>query len=117
MGRTTIWIMGRMSQRIGLNFSIFFLKWLKVWPGGPGAGKGSQCQLIAKEFSFVHLSTGDLLRHLLTPLANAPPHLRREVLAGTERWIRLHELIIKGELAPDVSDTKSKTNSAELIGI
>ena len=28
---------------------------------------------------------------------------RQEVLAGTERWIRLHDLIIKGELAPDVS--------------
>ena len=40
-----------------------------------------------------------------------PPHQpshhhysrRQEVLAGTERWIRLHDLIIKGELAPDVS--------------
>ena len=32
---------------------------------------------------------------------NCPP--RQEVLAGTERWIRLHDLIIKGELAPDVS--------------
>ena len=31
-------------------------------PGGPGAGKGSQCQLIAEEFSYIHLSTGDLLR-------------------------------------------------------
>ena len=28
---------------------------------------------------------------------------RQEVIAGTERWIRLHDLIIKGELAPDVS--------------
>jgi len=64
MGRSTIWIMG-----------------------GPGSGKGSTCKLIADEFSFVHLSTGDLLR--------------QEVLAGTERWIRLHDLIIKGELAPD----------------
>jgi len=64
MGHSTIWIMG-----------------------GPGSGKGSTCKLIADEFSYVHLSTGDLLR--------------KEVLAGTERWIRLHDLIIKGELAPD----------------
>ena len=43
-----------------------------------------------------------------------PPHQpshhhysrRQEVLAGTERWIRLHDLIIKGELAPDVSSNK-----------
>lgn len=30
--------------------------------GGPGAGKGTQCQLIVKDFGFVHLSAGDLLR-------------------------------------------------------
>merc|ERR1719430_144559 len=59
-----------------------------VWiMGGPGAGKGTQCMEIAKEYGYIHLSTGDLLR--------------KEVLAGTERWLRLHELIIRGELAPD----------------
>lgn len=30
--------------------------------GGPGAGKGTQCQKIVKEFNFTHLSAGDLLR-------------------------------------------------------
>lgn len=30
--------------------------------GGPGAGKGTQCAKIVKEFDFVHLSAGDLLR-------------------------------------------------------
>lgn len=30
--------------------------------GGPGAGKGTQCQNIVKEYGFVHLSAGDLLR-------------------------------------------------------
>ncbi|XP_033737231.1 UMP-CMP kinase-like [Pecten maximus] len=30
--------------------------------GGPGAGKGTQCDKIVKEFGFVHLSAGDLLR-------------------------------------------------------
>ncbi|CAI8010155.1 UMP-CMP kinase [Geodia barretti] len=30
--------------------------------GGPGAGKGTQCEKIVKEFGFVHLSAGDLLR-------------------------------------------------------
>ncbi|XP_041358823.1 UMP-CMP kinase 2-like [Gigantopelta aegis] len=31
--------------------------------GGPGAGKGTQCQLIQKEFGYVHLSAGELLRN------------------------------------------------------
>jgi hypothetical protein len=30
--------------------------------GGPGAGKGTQCALLAAEYGFVHLSAGDLLR-------------------------------------------------------
>ncbi|KAK5650960.1 hypothetical protein RI129_001989 [Pyrocoelia pectoralis] len=30
--------------------------------GGPGAGKGTHCKKISKEFNFVHLSAGDLLR-------------------------------------------------------
>lgn len=30
--------------------------------GGPGAGKGTQCQKIVQHFGYVHLSAGDLLR-------------------------------------------------------
>lgn len=30
--------------------------------GAPGSGKGTQCSLISKEYGFVHLSAGDLLR-------------------------------------------------------
>jgi UMP-CMP kinase len=34
--------------------------------GGPGSGKGTQCQNLVKEFKFTHLSAGDLLRNELT---------------------------------------------------
>jgi len=30
--------------------------------GGPGAGKGTQCENITNDFDFLHLSAGDLLR-------------------------------------------------------
>lgn len=30
--------------------------------GGPGTGKGTQCQKLVKDWDFVHLSAGDLLR-------------------------------------------------------
>ncbi|KAJ1568099.1 bifunctional uridylate/adenylate kinase [Nowakowskiella sp. JEL0078] len=30
--------------------------------GGPGSGKGTQCSKIVKDYGFVHLSAGDLLR-------------------------------------------------------
>ena len=30
--------------------------------GGPGSGKGSMCELLSKDFDFVHISAGELLR-------------------------------------------------------
>ncbi len=30
--------------------------------GGPGSGKGTQCELIVKKYNYIHLSAGDLLR-------------------------------------------------------
>ena len=30
--------------------------------GGPGTGKGTQCANLVKNYNFVHLSAGDLLR-------------------------------------------------------
>lgn len=30
--------------------------------GGPGAGKGTQCAFLVRDFGFLHLSAGDLLR-------------------------------------------------------
>lgn len=36
--------------------SVFFVL------GGPGAGKGTVCARLVKEYGFVHLSAGDLLR-------------------------------------------------------
>lgn len=30
--------------------------------GGPGCGKGTQCEFIVKQYDFVHLSAGELLR-------------------------------------------------------
>ncbi len=30
--------------------------------GGPGSGKGTQCQLLNEKHNFHHLSAGDLLR-------------------------------------------------------
>ncbi|XP_002157822.1 UMP-CMP kinase isoform X1 [Hydra vulgaris] len=51
------------SVKLPANFSmssvlptVFFVL------GGPGAGKGTQCLNLVKEYKFVHLSAGDLLR-------------------------------------------------------
>lgn len=33
-----------------------------MFSGGPGSGKGTQCEKIVETFGFTHLSAGDLLR-------------------------------------------------------
>lgn len=30
--------------------------------GGPGAGKSTQCEKIAKKYEYTHVSTGDIVR-------------------------------------------------------
>eukprot|EP00434_Breviolum_minutum_P023025 symbB.v1.2.020315.t1/scaffold1702.1/size107242/6 len=48
---------GRASRLImGSNPQVAFVI------GGPGSGKGTQCDLAAKELGFLHLSAGELLR-------------------------------------------------------
>lgn len=61
------------------------------WSGGPGSGKGTQCQRIVDTFNYTHLSTGDLLR--------------QEVQSGSPRSKELVQIMEKGELIPTVSDS------------
>ena len=64
------------------------------WSGGPGSGKGTQCQRIVDTFNYTHLSTGDLLR--------------QEVQSGSPRSKELVQIMEKGELIPTVSNSYSK---------
>lgn len=54
--------------------------------GGPGSGKGTQCDKIVAKYGFTHLSTGDLLRD--------------EVASGSERGKELTKIMEKGDLVP-----------------
>ncbi|XP_078605177.1 uncharacterized protein LOC144878458 isoform X4 [Branchiostoma floridae x Branchiostoma japonicum] len=54
--------------------------------GGPGCGKGTQCERIVAKYGYTHLSSGDLLRD--------------EVKSGSERGKKLTEIMEKGELVP-----------------
>ncbi|VDN96459.1 unnamed protein product [Rodentolepis nana] len=52
--------------------------------GGPGSGKGTQCEKIVEKYKFNHLSSGDLLR--------------AEVQSGSPRGKDLQATMAKGEL-------------------
>ena len=58
-----------------------------VWVlGGPGCGKGTQCDKIVAKYGFTHLSSGDLLRD--------------EVKSGSDRGKQLNAMMEKGDLVP-----------------
>ena len=54
--------------------------------GGPGAGKGTQCELLSNEFSMVHLSAGELLR--------------MERLSGTDNGKLIDSYLKEGKIVP-----------------
>ncbi|XP_076647636.1 adenylate kinase 1 [Halictus rubicundus] len=54
--------------------------------GGPGCGKGTQCERIIGKYGFYHISSGDLLRE--------------EVASGSARGASLQELMSKGLFVP-----------------
>ena len=55
--------------------------------GPPGAGKGTQAVLLSKRNSYLHLSTGELLR--------------KEIDSGTELGKQVKDIMNKGELVSD----------------
>lgn len=55
--------------------------------GGPGAGKGTQAQKLAKEYEIAHIATGDILRQAIKD--------------GTEMGVKAKSYMDKGLLVPD----------------
>ena len=55
--------------------------------GPPGAGKGTQSELLIEKYHLVHLSTGDILR--------------AEIAAGTALGMEAKKLMDNGDLVPD----------------
>ncbi|XP_038601583.1 adenylate kinase isoenzyme 1 isoform X1 [Tachyglossus aculeatus] len=71
--------LSRMAEKLKKSKIIFVV-------GGPGSGKGTQCEKIVEKYGYTHLSTGDLLRD--------------EVNSGSERGKKLSAIMEKGELVP-----------------
>ena len=55
--------------------------------GGPGTGKGTQCEKLVKDWDFIHLSAGDLLR-------------AEQARQGSEYGALITKFIEEGEIVP-----------------
>jgi len=69
-----------LSPLKGAKVPIFFII------GGPGCGKGTQCEKMVATYGLTHLSSGDLLRD--------------EVASKSARGTQLNAMMEKGELVP-----------------
>ncbi|XP_057970716.1 UMP-CMP kinase 3-like isoform X3 [Malania oleifera] len=68
------------SGNFSNEFSIIFVL------GGPGSGKGTQCNLLVRHFGFTHLSAGDLLQ--------------AEIESGSENGTMILEFKKEGKIVP-----------------
>jgi adenylate kinase family enzyme len=64
--------------------------------GGPGAGKGTQCEILVKDYGYKHLSTGDLLRE--------------EIKHKGPESASIEEYIKEGKLVPSTTLVKLMKN-------
>lgn len=71
--------------------------------GGPGCGKGTQCDKIVAKYKFAHLSTGDLLRAEVKDFEicvceRKLKFLKFQVASGSPKGKELQETMSKGGL-------------------
>ena len=83
-------IVNNMTEQPKKNHVVFVL-------GGPGAGKGTQCANIVRDYNFTHLSAGDLLR--------------AHVKSGTEDGNMVAQMIKDGKIVPSAVTVKLLLNA------
>ena len=69
--------------------------------GGPGAGKGTQCANLVRDYGFTHLSAGDLLRAEQNREGSEfgqmiKDHIREGIIVPMEVTVQLLENAIQG---------------------
>ncbi|NXR28077.1 KAD5 kinase, partial [Cinclus mexicanus] len=74
--------------------------------GGPGSGKGSQCEHLAKKYGFTHLSTSDLLQNELSSLSERSKLIKDIVECGEPVPGGVVLELLKEAMVSKLGDTK-----------
>ncbi|XP_068808887.1 adenylate kinase isoenzyme 5 isoform X2 [Struthio camelus] len=74
--------------------------------GGPGSGKGSQCEQLAKKYGFTHLSTGDLLQNELSSLSERSKLIKDIMECGEPVPGGIVLDLLKEAMVANLGDTK-----------
>lgn len=76
-----------------------------IFVGPPGAGKGTQAQLISKKFKIPHISTGDMLRVEMESGSTLGNEVKDTINSGRLVDDTLMNKIVKGRLSkPDAAE-------------
>uniref|UniRef100_A0A8B9V8I7 Adenylate kinase isoenzyme 5 n=1 Tax=Anas zonorhyncha TaxID=75864 RepID=A0A8B9V8I7_9AVES len=74
--------------------------------GGPGSGKGSQCEQLVKKYGFTHLSTGDLLQNELSSLSERSKLIKDIMECGEPVPGGIVLELLKEAMVANLGDTK-----------
>ncbi|XP_019269415.1 adenylate kinase isoenzyme 5 isoform X3 [Panthera pardus] len=74
--------------------------------GGPGSGKGTQCEKLVEKYGFTHLSTGELLRNELSSESERSKLIRDIMERGDLVPSRIILELLKEAMLASLSDTK-----------
>uniref|UniRef100_A0A674H5T0 Adenylate kinase isoenzyme 5 n=1 Tax=Taeniopygia guttata TaxID=59729 RepID=A0A674H5T0_TAEGU len=74
--------------------------------GGPGSGKGSQCEQLAKRYGFTHLSTSDLLQNELSSLSERSKFIKDIMECGEPVPGGIVLELLKEAMVSKLGDTK-----------
>jgi adenylate kinase len=81
--------------------------------GGPGSGKGTQCELLVNKYGLKHISTGDALRHHV----KTGTDLGREAKAYMERGDLVPDSLVIGICEAEMQTPEAKKNGWLLDGM
>lgn len=92
------------------------MKKVVIMLGIPGSGKGTQAEILKNKFSYIHLSTGDLLRNLEQKDQKKIDLEFQEMLVKMKQGVLVSDELIYKLAFPEITKTFKKNKGVVLDG-